>query len=83
MDDLPLRLLPGVTLPEGLDERVLVRVIGGVVRAAHPRRPPDPHEGEVIEETCVRSITRRGGWHVRFGYHRNAHARSRSAVRAP
>lgn len=64
-------------LPEGLDEHVLVRVICGVVRAAHPRLPDDPHEGAPVEEVFVRSITRRSGWHIHFGYVRNAYPRSR------
>ena len=70
-------MLPGVALPEGLEKKRVVRLIRGIIRLAHPRPPDDPHEGSPIEEAYVRSIVRRGDWHIRFGYYLNAHANSR------
>ena len=77
MRDLPFRLLPGVRVPDGLDATRVERLVCEVIRVAHPRPPDDPHEGAPVEEAFVRSIVRRGGWHIRFGYFLDAHANSR------
>ncbi len=75
--DLGFRFVPGVTLPGDLDEAYLRRRLGDIVRAVHPERAGSPHQGPPVEEVVVRSIVKRSGWYIHFGYILDTHPGSR------